>query len=120
LAKADRPIQDFVMPIKTSNAVGGGSSDVGDVSWNCPTTQFYIATWVSGTKPHSWQAVAVGKSSCAHKATLLAGQVLAETAIDLLEQPEKIEAAKAELKERLGNSRYECPIPEDVKPDAPF
>ena len=37
---------------------GRGSTDVGDVSWVTPTTEFYAATWVPGTPPHTWQAVA--------------------------------------------------------------
>src|SRR5882672_2971080 len=39
---------------------GVGSTDVGDVSWAVPTAQFFAATWVPGTPPHSWQAVAAG------------------------------------------------------------
>lgn len=117
LAKAEEPVQSFVMPYIVSNAILPASSDVGDASWNCPTAQFAAATWVAGTPAHTWQAVAVGKSASAHKATLLAGQVLAATAIDLLNDPEKIAAAKAELNARLSGTPYICPIPPEVKPN---
>lgn len=120
LANADNPLQSFIMPYFPSDAAIPASTDVGDVSWNCPTAQIAAATWVSGTAPHTWQAVAVGKSGFAHRATLYAGQVLAATAIDLIEHPEKIEAAKAELNSWLGNTPYSCPIPPEIKPDKAF
>ena len=34
----------------------GGSTDTADVSWNCPTVQMHIGTWVLGTPGHSWQS----------------------------------------------------------------
>ncbi|HAF56790.1 MAG TPA: amidohydrolase, partial [Lactococcus lactis] len=44
-----------------------GSTDVGDVSWNIPTSWFGVACYSLGTPAHSWQAVAQGKSPLAHK-----------------------------------------------------
>ena len=37
------------------------SSDVGDVSWNCPVAQINAATMPAGVAMHSWQMVAVGE-----------------------------------------------------------
>ena len=88
-----------------------GSTDVGDVSWVCPTAQVNTATWASGTPGHSWQVVAQGKSEIAHKATILAAKVMAGTAIDAILDPSIIEAAKEELNDRLDGGKYVCPIP---------
>ena len=44
-----------------------GSTDVGDVSWVCPTAQINAVTEAAGTPGHSWQQVSQGKSSIAHK-----------------------------------------------------
>ncbi len=86
-----------------------GSTDVGDVSWTVPTVGFTTATWVPGTPAHSWQAVAAGGTSIGHKGMVLAAKLLAVTAVDLLEKPDLIEAATAELEERQGeNFRYEA------------
>ena len=60
--------------------------------------------------------VAQGKTSIAHKGMLHAGKVLAATAIDILNNPDVLEDAKKELKERLGEQKYICPIPEGVNP----
>ena len=92
-----------------------GSTDVGDVSWVCPTAQVNTACYASGTPGHSWQLVAQGKAPVAHAAMLQAGRVMAGTAIDLFEAPELLEKAKAEHAARVGDG-YVCPIPAGVKP----
>ncbi len=78
------------------------STDVGDVSWNVPTAGVRIATWVPGTAPHSWQAVAAGGMSIGSKGMMLAAKVLAATAIDLFLDPDLTAAAKTELERRRG------------------
>ncbi len=108
-----------VQPYTPSNASRPASTDVGDVSWVCPTAQFDGAVWPEGTPLHSWQAVALGKSAAAHGGMIFAGKALAATAIDLFEQPEKLAAAKAEFIRRTTATPYVCPIPEDVLPDMP-
>lgn len=80
-----------------------GSTDVGDVSWLVPTVGFNTATWVPGTPAHSWQAVAAGGMSIGHKGMQLAAQVLAKTALDLINEPELIEAAQVELLRARGD-----------------
>ena len=47
---------------------------------------------------------------------LYAAEVLARSAVKLLEQPERIAKAKEELRERTRDQKYECLIPDDVKP----
>ena len=111
-----RPINDFVVPNFHVEAAMPGSTDVGDVSWVCPTAQISAVTMAAGTPGHSWQLVAQGKSSIAHKGTLYAGKVLAGTAVDLIHHPEWIEAAKEELCDRLDGGHYIPPIPAGVKP----
>lgn len=115
-SKVTGPYCDLVLPLLPSEKVMPGSSDVGDVSWVCPTVQMLAAAEVAGTPPHSWQTVAQGKSSYAHKMMLYAAKCMAGTGIDLLERPEAIEAAKAELAERIEHKGYQSPIPLDVRP----
>lgn len=93
-----------------------GSTDVGDVSWVVPTGQVIVACQSFGTPGHSWQTVAQGKSSAAHKGMLLAGKILARTGIEFLENPEWISEAKKELIKTLAGEKYESPIPLDVLP----
>ena len=101
---------------KAGNIPIPGSSDTGDVSWVCPLSQCATSTWPIGTAAHSWQAVACGKSDFAHKGMLYAGQIIAATAIDVCENPETIETAWKQLREKTGNHPYRCPIPSEVTP----
>lgn len=112
------PMANFVVPRIYMENVLPGSTDVGDVSWVCPTGQAVVAAWPAGTPAHSWQAVAVGKNSIAHKALLYAGKVIAATAIDFIENPQLLEDAKKEHLVRLDNKPFVSPIPKDVVPAA--
>lgn len=111
-----KPINDFIVPLIHSEEAGGGSTDVGDVSWVCPTAQISTATWASETPGHSWQIVSQGKSDLAHKSTLYAGKVIAGAIVDLLENLEIIEKAKEEKYKKLNGEPYKCPIPKGVVP----
>lgn len=92
------------------------SSDVGDVSWNVPTAQVVTASFAIGTPEHSWQLVAQGRSSYAHKGMLAAAKVMAATAADVLLDPSIAQKAWKELQSRLDGHKYHCAIPANVKP----
>ncbi len=109
------PMHKFVVPHEHRDVNLAGSSDVGDASYCAPTAQFIAATYAAGTPAHSWQMVAQGKSSIAHKGMMYAAQVIADAAIHAIENPEIIEKAQAEFKEATGGKPYSCPIPAEVK-----
>ena len=106
------PLNNFVMPYTPSCQMSPGSTDVGDVSWLTPTAQFTAVTWVSGSPGHSWQNVATGKHSIAHKGLLLAAKVLAGTAADLMEQPDILVQARKEFDVATA-AGYDCPLNEN-------
>jgi len=112
------PIHDGIKPYHGQVTPNMGSTDVGDVSWVCPTAQILVANFAKGTPAHSWQIVTQGKLPLAHKGMLFAAKVLGATAAELFEDPSKLEAIQAEHKERTGGS-YLCPIPAGVRPRAP-
>lgn len=114
----DDVISDVVIPLMDTEVCLAGSTDVGDVSWVCPTAQINTVTEAFGTPGHSWQMVSQGKSSIAHKGMQYAAKVMAGAIIDVLENPELIDQAKAELKSRIGEEGYIPPIPKDVRPMA--
>ena len=95
---------------------GGGSTDVGDVTWNVPTVGLAVATWVPGTPAHSWQAVAAGGMSIGLKGMQVAAKTLALTAVDLFLQPDLIAKAKAEFLTRRGPDFHYAPLLGDRKP----
>ena len=69
-------MNDVLLPLFTGEAFCPGSTDVGDVSWQCPTAQLHVASWPNGCPGHSWQNVSCGKTSIGHKAAITAGKVL--------------------------------------------
>lgn len=92
---------------------GGGSTDVGDVSFIVPTVQMSAATVPIGCPGHSWQNAASSGSAVGKKGMLVAAKAMALCALDLLDHPEEIEKAKAEFKEKTKDSPYKCPFPEN-------
>jgi aminobenzoyl-glutamate utilization protein B len=91
----------------TEGGKGGGSTDVGDVSWAVPTVGLRVSTWVPGTAAHSWQAVACGGTEIGTKGMMVAAKTLTCTGIDLLLDKKLIETATAEwLKKRGTDFKY--------------
>jgi aminobenzoyl-glutamate utilization protein B len=94
--------------LKTVADAGGGSTDVGDVSYAVPTVGIRTATWVAGTPAHSWQAVACGGTDIGIKGMMIAAKTMALTAIDLFSNPAIIEKATEEFKKAKGNYQYKA------------
>jgi aminobenzoyl-glutamate utilization protein B len=95
---------------------GGGSTDVGDVSWNVPTAELSTATWVPGTPAHSWQAIAAGGTTIGIKGLQLAAKALALTAADFFEQPELLQEARAAFDAARGAGFEYTPLIGDREP----
>lgn len=94
-----------VKPLAIENPdQGGGSSDVGDVSWNVPTVSFGTASFIPGSAGHSWQNVAAGGTTIGTKALINSAKVIALTAIDLYTNPQLVKEAKEEFEGRRGEA----------------
>jgi len=98
----------IIKPIKTEEDAGGGSTDVGDVSYTVPTVGLRTATWVPGTPAHSWQAVACGGMEIGTKGLMVAAKTMTLTAIDLFTNPAIIEKAKEEFKKDISDYKYKA------------
>ena len=106
---------DRVLPIPEVIAPHFGSTDTGDISWNCPTVQMHVGSWIPGTPGHSWQTVSQGLNGYALRSMLYAGKALALGAIRLMEDPALLAAARREHLEKTGG-KYEPVLPADHKP----
>ena len=118
LKGAHKGLYDFVMPFYTGNEFHPGSTDVGDVSWLTPTVQCNTVCFAADAPGHSWQNVSCGNSPIGDKGLIQAAKVIACTAIDLYENPDKLKEARAEFEKRLEGKSYTCPIPKDAVPVA--
>ncbi|KAE8128132.1 MULTISPECIES: amidohydrolase [Bifidobacterium] len=102
--------------VYTDNPKGQGSTDVGDVSWCTPTTYVAVGFEPQGMSPHSWQWVANGKSSVAHKGLVLGAKTIALTAYDALTNPDLLKAAREAFERDLDGATYTSVIPPEVVP----
>lgn len=75
-------------------SMGGGSDDIGDISWNLPTVQLYYPANIPGTKGHHWADAIAMATPIAHKGSLAGAKATALTLIDMLTRPGLLVAAK--------------------------
>ena len=72
---------------------GGGSDDIGDISWNVPTvTLNYPANFQAGPG-HSWANAIAMATPIAHKGVVAGAKVQAMTILDVLTRPEIVTQA---------------------------
>ncbi|HDN2510395.1 M20 family metallopeptidase [Providencia vermicola] len=114
--QGNKVLTNEVLPYVESKELMYGSTDVGDVSWVAPTVQCFSPCFAFGTALHTWQLVAQGRTSIAHKGMLLAGKIMASSAIELFLKPDLLAQAKAEFTQKRQVTPYQCPIPKDIKP----
>lgn len=95
---------------ETLKTPGGGSTDVGDVSWNVPNINLGVTVAPKGTPWHSWAVVACGGMSIGHKGMIYASKALGMTAVDLFTNPKLINEVKEEFKTRKGDEVYKAMI----------
>lgn len=98
----------LINPLKLVTVAGGGSTDVGDVSYTVPTVGLEAATWVPGTAAHSWQAIAAGGTSIGTKGMMVAAKTMACTAIDLFLDASIIQQATNEFLKARGTYEYKA------------
>jgi aminobenzoyl-glutamate utilization protein B len=100
--------------------MGGGSTDVGDVSWLVPTASLNTVCWPSGAPGHSWGAVTCTGSSIGFKGMRVTAKTIATSAIEVLMDPRIVEKAQAELKEKTKDFTYKSAVPKYQKPRLPI
>jgi len=108
-----------VWPMRDAGEVGSGSTDVADVSWITPTSQFRTTCFALGVPGHSWANTSTGGVSIGHKGMLHAAKGMAITAAEFILDPALLQEAKEEFTASTAGRPYQCPIPADVQPREP-
>jgi aminobenzoyl-glutamate utilization protein B len=83
----------LVGPIDLSQYKGGGSDDIGDVSWNMPTVTMRYPANMPGGPGHNWANGIAMATPIAHKGSLAGAKVQALTLLDLFLDGETVGAA---------------------------
>ena len=72
---------------------GGGSDDIGDISWNVPTIVLGYPSNISGLKGHDWASAITMATPIAHKGATAGAKAEALTVLDMLVKPEILKDA---------------------------
>jgi aminobenzoyl-glutamate utilization protein B len=72
---------------------GGGSDDIGDVSWNVPTVTLSYPSNIPGGPGHNWANAISMATPIAHKGVIEGAKVQAMTMLDILLHPELVKNA---------------------------
>jgi len=70
--------------------MGGGSDDIGDVSWNVPTITLRYPSNVPGLPGHNWSSAIAMATPIAHKGVVAGAKVQAMTVLDLVSTPQLV------------------------------
>ncbi|WP_114751019.1 amidohydrolase [Pleomorphovibrio marinus] len=84
-------VPDLRGPVEFS--IGGGSDDIGDVSWNLPTVVLRYPANMPDLPGHHWTNAVAMATPIAHKGVLAGAKVKALTIYDLLTQSEILKEA---------------------------
>jgi len=72
---------------------GGGSDDIGDISWNVPTITLRYPANIQAGPGHSWANAISMATPIAHKGVIAGAKAQAMTLLDLVTKPELVAAA---------------------------
>lgn len=100
----------------TGMFVGGGSTDVGDVTLIAPTATITFPGLVPGAIGHHWSAVASFYGSTTWKGLNAGAKAIAASAIDLLTKPEELAKLRKEFEEYTKKRPYKPFLPADAEP----
>ncbi len=96
---------------------GGGSDDIGDISWNVPTVTLRYPANIPGLPGHNWSSAIAMATPIAHKGVTAGAKVQAMTILDLVMKPALVEQAWDYFKNvQTKEIKYEPLIREQDKP----
>lgn len=80
-------------PVRDEDKRGGGSDDIGDISWNVPTVTLRYPSNIPGLPGHNWINAVSMATPIAHKGATAGAKVMAMTILDLLVRPDLVRQA---------------------------
>jgi len=120
LGKKPEGMSTEIKPLEEPKGfMGGGSTDVADVSWITPTASLSVACWPLESPGHSWAVVTCSGSSIGFKGLETAAKTIAAAGIDSLLNPQIIEAAQKEFQKETEGFTYKSAVPKNQKARLP-
>ncbi len=105
-------------PVPEALKMGGGSDDIGDVSWNVPTVTLRFPSNIPGLPGHNWANAISMATPIAHKGVVAGAKVQAMTMLDILTQPQLVTDAWAYFNDEQTKTTKYYPLigPNDQPP----
>ena len=107
-------------PVDLERSLGGGSDDIGDVSWNMPTVTMRYPANMPGGPGHNWANGIAMATPIAHKGSLAGAKVQALTLLDLLLRPALVDEAWSYFNDVQGEEQEYIPFISDTDQPAIF
>jgi len=85
-----KTVGKLVAPDPNAPRLGGGSDDIGDISWNVPTVTLSYPSNIPGGPGHNWANGIAMATPIAHKGVVTGAKVQALTLLDLLFKPQVV------------------------------
>jgi aminobenzoyl-glutamate utilization protein B len=96
---------------------GGGSDDIGDISWNVPTVSLSFPANIQAGPGHNWANAISMATPIAHKGVTAGAKVQAMTVLDIVTRPEIVTQAKDYFTNvQTKNKKYTPLLRPDDKP----
>jgi aminobenzoyl-glutamate utilization protein B len=110
-------LEGLGQPVAAEDNMGGGSDDIGDISWTVPTITLRYPSNIPGLPGHNWSSAIASATPIAHKGVVAGAKVQAMTILDLLSKPELVKQAWEYFNnEQTKNQKYIPFIAKDTPP----
>jgi aminobenzoyl-glutamate utilization protein B len=108
---------DLGRPVRPEDNTGGGSDDIGDISWTVPTITLRYPSNIPGLPGHNWSSAIASATPIAHKGVVAGAKVQAMTILDLIVKPDLVKQAWDYFNnEQTKNQKYVPFISKDTPP----
>jgi aminobenzoyl-glutamate utilization protein B len=107
-------------PEPEDKRTGGGSDDIGDISWNVPTVTLRFPSNIPGGPGHHWANAIAMATPIAHKGATAGAKVMVMTALDLYMSPELVSKAWDYFKNEQTKDHQYTPFITENDPPAIF
>ena len=104
--------------VKDEDNRGGGSDDIGDVSWNLPTITLRYPANIPDLPGHNWANAIAMATPIAHKGTTVGAKAMAATVLDVLLTPALVEQAWTYFRDVQTKDQKYVPFITDKDPPA--
>ena len=93
-------------PVSSSNNWGGGSDDIGDISWAVPTVTLRFPSNIPGLPGHNWLNGIAMATPIAHKGAVAGAKTVAMTLVDIFTDKSLLKDAKKYFNDQTKETKY--------------